>query len=128
MQDVELEVMPGSIAGQKSIPVNTAGWYMPGGRYSHIASAIMTDTTAKVAGCQNIIVCSPPRPGEGIVPAIIFAADQCGADTILEMGGVQGVAAMTFGLFGLPKANILLEPENQFVEEAKRVLFLESWN
>ena len=88
MQDVELEVVPGSIAGQKSIPVNTAGCYITGGRYSHITSAIMTVTTAKVAGCQNIIVYSPPRPGEGITPAIIFAADQYGADTILAMGGV----------------------------------------
>ena len=123
MQDVELEVVPGLIAGQKSIPVNTAGCYIPGGRYSHIASAIMTVTTAKVAGCQNIIACSPPRPGEGIAPAIIFAADKCGADTILAMGGVQGVAAMTFGLFGLPKANILVGPGNQFVAEAKRILF-----
>ncbi len=123
MKDVELEVVPGLIAGQKSIPVNTAGCYIPGGRYSHIASAIMTVTTAKVAGCQNIIACSPPRPGEGIAPAIIFAADQCGADTILAMGGVQGVAAMTFGLFGLPNANILVGPGNQFVAEAKRILF-----
>lgn len=123
MQDVELEVVPGLIAGQKSIPVNTAGCYIPGGRYSHIASAIMTVTTAKVAGCQNIIACSPPRPGAGIAPAIIFAADQCGADTILAMGGVQGVAAMTFGLFGLPNANILVGPGNQFVAEAKRILF-----
>ena len=123
MQDVELEVVPGLIAGQKSIPVNTVGCYIPGGRYSHIASAIMTVTTAKVAGCQNIIACSPPRPGEGIASAIIFAADQCGADTILAMGGVQGVAAMTFGLFGLPKANILVGPGNQFVAEAKRILF-----
>ena len=123
MQDVELEVVPGLIAGQKSIPVNTAGCYIPGGRYSHIASAIMTVTTAKVAGCQNIIACSPPRPGEGIAPAIIFAADQCGADTILAMGGVQGVAAMTFGLFGVPNANILVGPGNQFVAEAKRILF-----
>ena len=123
MQDVELDVVPGLIAGQKSIPVNTAGCYIPGGRYSHIASAIMTVTTAKVAGCQNIIACSPPRPGEGIAPAIIFAADQCGADTILAMGGVQGVAAMTFGLFGLPNANILVGPGNQFVAEAKRILF-----
>ena len=123
MQDVKLEVVPGLIAGQKSIPVNTAGCYIPGGRYSHIASAIMTVTTAKVAGCQNIIACSPPRPGEGIAPAIIFAADQCGANTILAMGGVQGVAAMTFGLFGLPNANILVGPGNQFVAEAKRILF-----
>ena len=119
----ETEVVPGLIAGQKAIPVNAAGCYIPGGRYSHIASAIMTVTTAKVAGCDNIIACSPPRPGVGVAPAIIYAAHICGADKILSMGGVQAIAAMTFGLFGLPKANILVGPGNQFVAEAKRLLF-----
>lgn len=121
--DFETEVVPGLIAGQKAIPVNAAGCYIPGGRYSHIASAIMTVTTAKVAGCKNIIACSPPRPDIGVAPAIIYAAHISGADKILAMGGVQGVAAMTFGLFGLPKANILVGPGNQFVAEAKRMLF-----
>ncbi len=121
--DFETEVVPGLIAGQKAIPVNAAGCYVPGGRYSHIASAIMTVTTAKVAGCGHIVACSPPRPGVGIAPAIIYAAHICGADRILAMGGVQGVAAMTFGLFGLPRANILVGPGNQFVAEAKRMLF-----
>ena len=119
----ETEIVPGLIAGQKAIPVNAAGCYIPGGRYSHIASAIMTVTTAKVAGCENIIACSPPRPGVGVAPAIIYAAHISGADKILAMGGVQGIAAMTFGLFGLPKANILVGPGNQFVAEAKRMLF-----
>ena len=119
----ETEVVPGLIAGQKAIPVNAAGCYIPGGRYSHIASAIMTVTTANVAGCDNIIACSTPRPGVGVAPAIIYAAHICGADKILSMGGVQGIAAMTFGLFGLPKANILVGPGNQFVAEAKRLLF-----
>lgn len=123
LQDVEIEIVPGLMAGQKTIPVDTAGCYIPGGRYSHIASAIMTVTTAKVAGCNHIIACSPPRPDVGIAPAIIYAADLCGADSILAMGGVQGVAAMTFGLFGLPNANILVGPGNQFVAEAKRILF-----
>ncbi len=121
--DTELEVVPGLIAGQKTIPVAAAGAYVPGGRYSHVASAIMTVTTAKVAGVSHVTACSPPRPGEGIAPAIIYAAHVCGADTILAMGGVQGVAAMTYGLFGLPKANILVGPGNQFVAEAKRILF-----
>ena len=121
--DVEYEVVPGVTAGQKAIPVDAAGCYVPGGRYSHIASAIMTVTTAKVAGCKHITACSPPRPGVGVAPAIIYAAHICGADKILAMGGVQGVAAMTFGLFGLPRANILVGPGNQFVAEAKRILF-----
>ncbi|MCB1458794.1 MAG: histidinol dehydrogenase [Nitratireductor sp.] len=123
LKDIEVEIIPGLVAGQKSIPVRGAGCYIPGGRYSHIASAIMTVTTAKVAGCESIVACSPPRPGVGIAPAIIHAADLCGADTILAMGGVQGVAAMAFGLFGLPKADILVGPGNQFVAEAKRILF-----
>ena len=121
--DVELEVVPGFMLGQKSIPCQAVGCYIPGGRYSHIASAIMTVTTAKVAGCNHIVACSPPRPGEGIAPAIVFAAQLCGADKIMAMGGVQGVAAMTFGLFGLPKADILVGPGNQFVAEAKRILY-----
>jgi sulfopropanediol 3-dehydrogenase len=123
MTDVETEVVPGLIAGQKAIPVRAAGCYVPGGRYSHIASAIMTVTTAKVAGCEHIVACSPPRPDAGVNPAIIYAAHLCGADKILAMGGVQGVAAMTFGLFDLPKADILVGPGNQFVAEAKRILF-----
>ncbi len=123
LQDIEVEIIPGLIAGQKSIPVHTAGCYIPGGRYSHIASAIMTVTTAKVAGCERVIACSPPRPEQGIAPAIVYAAHISGADTIMAMGGVQGVASMTFGLFGLPKANILVGPGNQFVAEAKRILF-----
>jgi len=121
--DLEFEVQPGLIVGQKSIPVNTAGCYVPGGRYSHIASAIMTVTTAKVAGCKQIIACSPPHPDVGIHPAIVYAAHISGADKILAMGGVQGVAAMAFGLFGMPKANILVGPGNQFVAEAKRILY-----
>ena len=128
MSDVEVEIVPGMVAGQKSIPVATAGCYAPGGRYSHIASAVMTVTTAKVAGCANIVACSPPRPGSngtegGIAPAIVYAMDLCGADHIVALGGVQGIAAMTFGLFGLPPANILVGPGNQFVAEAKRILF-----
>ena len=121
--DVEVEVRPGLVAGQKAIPCNAAGCYAPGGRYSHVASALMTVTTAKVAGCRHVTACSPPRPRTGIHPAIIYTADLCGADSILAMGGVQGIAAMAFGLFGLPRADILVGPGNQFVAEAKRLLF-----
>ncbi len=123
LSDFEYEVQPGFVAGQRSIPVKAAGCYVPGGRYSHIASAIMTVTTAKVAGCENITVCSPPRPEIGINPAIIYTADICGADQILSLGGVQGVASMAFGLFDTPPSDIIVGPGNQFVAEAKRILF-----
>ena len=123
ISDFETEIVPGLIAGQKSIPCNAAGCYIPGGRYSHIASAIMTVTTAKVAGCAHITACSPPAKNSGVAPAIVYAAHLCGADKILAMGGVQGVASMTFGLFGLTAADIIVGPGNQFVAEAKRILF-----
>jgi sulfopropanediol 3-dehydrogenase len=123
ISDCEVEILPGLIAGQRQIPVSSAGCYVPGGRYSHIASAIMTITTAKVAGVPHIAAVSPPRPGIGIPPAILFAMDLCGADVILNLGGVQGVAAMANGLFGLPKADILVGPGNQYVAEAKRILY-----
>ena len=123
MQDVEMEIVPGLVSGPRLIPVSSAGCYIPGGRYSHIASAIMTVTTAKVAGVDHVTACSPPRKDIGIAPAIIHAAHVCGADRILAMGGVQGVASMAFGLFDLPKADILVGPGNQFVAEAKRILF-----
>lgn len=80
MSDMEIEIVPGLIAGQKAIPVDAAGCYVPGGRYSHIASAIMTVTTARVAGCRHITACSPPRPGVGVAPAIVYAAHISGAD------------------------------------------------
>ncbi len=123
LREFEMEIRPGLVAGQRLIPVGTAGCYVPGGRYSHVASAMMTVTTAKVAGCSNIIVCSPPAGENGVNPEIVHAAHVCGADTILALGGVQAVASMAFGLFGLPRADIIVGPGNQYVAEAKRILF-----
>ncbi|MGB5612826.1 MAG: histidinol dehydrogenase [Sedimenticolaceae bacterium] len=121
--DFEVELSPGLFAGQKQIPVATAGCYVPGGRYSHVASAVMSVATAKAAGVDHVIACSPPKPGAGVNPAIIYTADLCGADTILALGGVQGIAAMAFGLFTGHAADILVGPGNRFVAEAKRMLF-----
>ncbi|MDD9918774.1 MAG: histidinol dehydrogenase [Rhodospirillaceae bacterium] len=124
MQAFETELSPGLWAGQRLIPVNTAGCYVPGGRYAHVASAIMSITTAKVAGGENVIACSAPSQERGgIHPAILYTMDLCGADHILALGGVQGIAAMAFGLFTGNKANILVGPGNRFVAEAKRLLF-----
>ena len=121
--DFEVELSPGLFAGQRQIPVTTAGCYVPGGRYSHVASAIMSVGTAKAAGVEHVIACSPPKPDQGVNPAIIYTANLCGADTILAMGGVQGIAAMAFGLFTGHKADILVGPGNRFVAEAKRMLY-----
>ncbi len=121
--DTEIELMPGLIAGHRNIPVATAGCYVPGGRYTHLASALMSVTTAKVAGVQHIIAACPPRPGVGINPAVLYALDFCGADTILNLGGVQAIASLAFGLFTGHRADILVGPGNQYVAEAKRLLY-----
>ena len=121
--DAEIELLPGLTAGHRNIPMKAAGCYVPGGRYSHVASAIMSVTTAKVAGVDQVIACSPPRPGAGVNPAILYTLDLCGADTVLALGGVQGIAAMAFGLFGCLPADILVGPGNQYVAEAKRILY-----
>jgi sulfopropanediol 3-dehydrogenase len=123
MSEFETELSPGLFAGQRLIPVNTAGCYVPGGRYAHIASAIMSVTTARVAGVKHVIACSPTHPDRGVHPSIIYAADLAGADTILSLGGVQGIAAMAFGLFTGHPADILVGPGNRFVAEAKRILY-----
>ncbi len=116
------EIRPGLIAGQRLLPVSSAGCYVPGGRYAHIASALMTIATARAAGVQHVTACAPPR-GTGIDAPTLFAMDLAGADTILTLGGVQGIAAMAFGLFGTPAADVLAGPGNAFVAEAKRQLF-----
>lgn len=123
--ETALELRPGLRVGQKLIPVQAAGCYIPGGRYSHIASAMMTVTTAKVAGVTHVAAVSPPRADApaGIPDAILYTLHHCGADRVLALGGIQGVAAMAFGLFGLPRADILVGPGNQFVAEAKRLLY-----
>lgn len=123
LQEFDVELTPGLRTGQRLIPVATAGCYVPGGRYAHVASAIMSVTTARVAGVDNVIACSPPKKGEGVHPAILYTLDLCGADTVLAMGGVQGVAALAFGLFTGHPADIIVGPGNRFVAEAKRILF-----
>jgi len=124
LQDVEVEVAPGLVAGHRLVPVNVAGCYVPGGRFAHIASALMSVTTAKAAGVGTVIVTSPARADRGGVhPAILAAADLAGADLILGLGGVQGIAALAFGLFTGRPADILVGPGNAYVAEAKRQLF-----
>ena len=95
----EVELSEGFYAGQSLIPINTAGCYVPAGRYAHIASAVMSITTAKVAGVKNIITCSSPKPNIGAHPKIVYTSDLCGADVILNLGGVQAIAAMAYGFF-----------------------------
>jgi len=121
--EANVELAPGCWAGHRHIPVATAGCYVPGGRFAHVASAVMSVTTAKTAGVGTVVACSPAKPPQGVPPAILYALRECGADAVLALGGVPAVASMAFGLFGLPSADILVGPGNAFVAEAKRQLF-----
>jgi sulfopropanediol 3-dehydrogenase len=123
LSEFEVELRPGLIAGQRLIPVNVAGCYVPTGRYAHIASAYMSIATAKAAGVPTVIACSTPYRGEGIHPQVLYAMKVAGADVILTLGGVQAIAALAYGLFTGKPADIVVGPGNKFVAEAKRALF-----
>ena len=122
-QDFEVELVDGLVAGQRLVPVTTAGCYVPGGRYAHAASAIMSVCTAKTAGVENVIATSPAKGDQRIHPAILYAMRLSGADRVLALGGVQGVAALAYGHFTGHPADIIVGPGNSFVAEAKRMLF-----
>ncbi len=119
----EVELSKGLFAGQRLIPVDTAGCYIPGGRYAHISSAVMAITPAKVAGVKTIICASPPKDKDGANPGIIFAADHCGADVIMNLGGVAAIGSMTHGCFNNPPVDFLVGAGNQYVAEAKRIVY-----
>ena len=123
LREFEVELSPGLVAGQRLVPVNVAGCYVPTGRYAHIASAYMSVATAKAAGVPTVIACSTPFQGRGIHPHVLYAMKVAGADAIMTLGGVQAIAAMAFGLFTGRRADIIVGPGNKFVAEAKRMLF-----
>lgn len=123
MHEFSAELLPGLVAGQRLIPCSTAGCYVPGGRYAHAASAIMSVGTAQVAGVKHIVVTSPATRDAGVHPGILYAMKLCGAHTVLALGGVQAVGALAYGLFSGSEADIIVGPGNRFVAEAKRLLF-----
>ncbi|MFD0484519.1 histidinol dehydrogenase [Kineococcus sp. GCM10028916] len=120
--DLEVETLPGVRLGQKHVPVQAVGAYVPGGKYPLTASAHMTIVTAKVAGVPRVVACTPPIRGE--VPAATIAAMKlAGADEIHVLGGVQAIAAMALGTESIAPVNLLAGPGNAYVAEAKRQLF-----
>jgi sulfopropanediol 3-dehydrogenase len=123
LREFETEVAPGLKAGQRLVPVNVAGCYVPTGRYAHIASAYMSIATAKAAGVPTVVAASTPYKGEGIHPQVLYAMKVAGADVVMTLGGVQAIAALAYGLFSGKPADIIVGPGNKYVAEAKRVLF-----
>ena len=128
VKDFEIEIAPGLVTGQRLVPCNVAGCYVPTGRYAHIASAYMSIATAKAAGVKTVVACSTPYRGPmhqegGIHPYVLYAMQAAGADIVMTLGGVQAIAAMAHGLFTGKPADIIVGPGNKFVAEAKRMLF-----
>ncbi|MGH9435986.1 MAG: histidinol dehydrogenase [Terriglobia bacterium] len=122
LRDFEIETIPGVRLGQKNIPVDSVGCYVPGGRYPMVASAHMSVLTARVAGVRRVIACTPPLNGQA--PAATVAAMHfAGADDIYLLGGVQALAAMALGTDTIKRVDLLIGPGNAYVAEAKRQLF-----
>jgi histidinol dehydrogenase len=113
----------GVVLGQKVTPVDRAGVYIPGGTAPLPSTVLMDCIPAKIAGCPEIVVVSPPTCGGDISPAILAAARIAGADRVFRCGGAQAVAALAYGTESVPKADKIVGPGNAFVAEAKRQVF-----
>ncbi|RIN10656.1 histidinol dehydrogenase [Staphylococcus xylosus] len=122
LKDFEIENLPGVFLGQKNIPVENVGCYIPGGRYPMIASAHMSILTAKVAGVKRVIACTPPINGE-IPETTVYAMHKAGADEIYILGGIQALGGMAIGTETINSVDMIVGPGNAFVAEAKRQLF-----
>ncbi|OBT40276.1 hypothetical protein VE00_09873 [Pseudogymnoascus sp. WSF 3629] len=122
LKEFELEIHPGVFLGQKNVPINSVGCYIPGGRYPLLASAHMTILTAKVAGVPHVMGFTPPINGS-IPAATVAAMAMAGADAIYILGGVQAIAGMAIGTDTIPKVDFIAGPGNAFVAEAKRQFF-----
>jgi len=122
-QDFEMDVQPGVTAGQRVQPLERAAVYVPGGGFPLVSSLIMGAVPAKVAGVEQICVCSPPTHEGTIHPAIIVAADILGINEIYAMGGAQAVAALAYGTESVTRVDKIVGPGNKYVAQAKKEVF-----
>ena len=119
--DFEKEIYPGVILGQKNIPVNSALAYVPGGGYPLFSTALMLIIPAKIAGVERICACSPTMKNcDQINPKTLVAMDIAGANEIYAFGGIQSIAAFTYGTDSIKPVDIIVGPGNKYVTEAKR--------
>jgi sulfopropanediol 3-dehydrogenase len=120
--DVEVETLPGVTLGHRTLPIASAGSYVPGGRYPIVASAHMSIVTAKVAGVERVAACTPPLAGE-LAKTTVAAMHLAGADELYCLGGVQAIAALALGTETIAPVDFIAGPGNAYVVEAKRQLF-----
>jgi len=122
-KNFKFEINPGVLVGQKVIPIDRVGIYVPGGRYPLISSLIMGAVPARIAGVKEIIVCSPPCFRNNIHPGILVAADICGVNEIFMLGGAQAIAAMAYGTQSIPRVSKIVGPGNSYVNAAKKIVY-----
>ncbi|MCR9083810.1 MAG: histidinol dehydrogenase [Cyclobacteriaceae bacterium] len=115
------EVMPGVVCRRKSVAIQRVGLYIPGGTAPLFSTVLMLGVPAKIAGCKEIVLCTPPNVEGKVHPAIIYTADLIGIQKIVKVGGAQAVAAMTFGTDTVPQVDKIFGPGNQFVTAAKQM-------
>lgn len=120
----KVETSPGVECWQKSVPITTVGIYVPGGTAPLFSTVLMLATPAKIAGCSNIIMCTPPRRDGTVNPAILTAAKIAGVDKIYKAGGVQAIAGMAYGTASIPKVSKIFGPGNSYVMAAKLMVSL----
>ena len=120
-EKVDVETMPGIQCWQEKRPIQKVGLYIPGGTAPLFSTILMLAVPAKIAGCDEIILCSPPNKEGSVHPAILYTANLCGATQIFKIGGIQAIAAMTFGTESVPKVYKIFGPGNQFVTVAKQI-------
>lgn len=116
---LQVETMPGVVCSRFSRPIEAVGLYVPGGTAVLPSTALMLGVPAMVAGCQKIVIASPPRSDGSITPEIVYVAHKVGAESIVLAGGAQAVAAMAYGTESVTKVDKILGPGNQFVTAAK---------
>ncbi|RXA20804.1 histidinol dehydrogenase [Methanosarcina sp. MSH10X1] len=114
-----MELRPGIVLGQKATPLESVGAYAPGGRASYPSTVLMTVIPARVAGVEQVIVCTPPRQDGSIHPLTLAAAKVAGADKVFKLGGVQAIGALAYGTETVPKVDKIVGPGNVFVTSAK---------
>ncbi len=112
----------GQVVGQQVVPLAAAGLYVPGGLADYPSSVLMTAIPAQVAGVEQIVVCSPPRPGGGAAAGVAAACALLGVERLYPVGGAQAVAAMALGTACVPRCDVIVGPGNAYVTEAKRLL------
>jgi len=122
-KDFEIEITPGVFCGQRVIPIERVGVYVPAGRFPLVSSLLMCVIPAKIAGVEEIAVCSPPSYNKSVHPMILAAAEMVGVDEIYRIGGAQAIAAMAYGTKTIKKVNKIVGPGNKYVVMAKREVF-----